>query len=137
VDRLYPLTVDTPGGTNSDAPQSTVWALEDSYLQSIEIIIPDGHVGLTGIRVTQAGTALMPYSITEYLVGNDERLVIPFNGEMTARGLVVETYNQDLIHHKHWLRAVVSDLAAITASRQSAVATVSNLVLSSAPVGLA
>ena len=79
MDRVYPLTVTTPAGTLIGAPQNTAFPLEDNYLVEIEIIVPDGSVGLLGFRILQASQQVFPWNNSYYVTPNNEKIVIPWN----------------------------------------------------------
>lgn len=135
MDRLYQLTVSTPANTAILTPQSTVWRLEDAKLVSVTFLIPDGHSGLTGVRLLQAGQEIVPYSNNDWLVSNNEKIEVSVNAEMTRTGLVVQTYNTDFFPHKHYLRALITDLQASGASAGNAL-TATPVETLSGPLGL-
>lgn len=110
MDRLYLLTVTTPANTTALGELLTDWPLEDSKLGTVQIITPDGHNGLTGIRIIKSGQQIIPWGADSHLVMNAEDLTIPFNDEMQSTGLVIGTYNTDVFDHTHYLRAVITDL---------------------------
>jgi hypothetical protein len=120
VDRLYPLTVVTPKATPIGAPQATPWPLEDANLLRVEITVPSGHNGLTGIRLLWANQQVIPFGNNSYLVANDRTIVVEFNDYMTASGLVVGTYNTDIYDHSHYLLATITDTASARVSNSQA-----------------
>lgn len=130
MDRLYPLSVDTPAGTTPLLPQSTTWRLEDAKLVSVTFVIPDGHSGLTGIRLLQAGQQIVPYSNDDWFVSNDEIIDVPVNMEMTTSGLTVQTYNTDVFTHRHWLRALITDLQAAGSALAAPIPVIASDILS-------
>jgi hypothetical protein len=110
MDRLYQTSVTTPPGTTPAAPQSTPFPLEDANLETVTILIPDGHAGLTGIRVMMANQEIIPWSNSDWLVSNNEVITVTVNSQVTITGLVIETYNLDAFSHSHWVRAAITDL---------------------------
>jgi hypothetical protein len=110
MDRLYLLSALTPKNTPIVTPVSTPWPMEDAHLDRITVIIPDGHAGLTGIRVLWAGTQIIPFSTNVYLTGNDRVVPILFDDYITISGLVIQTYNTDIFDHTFFLEAIISDL---------------------------
>jgi len=110
MNRLFPFTVLTPAGTTQGAPLSTPLPLEDAQLCKVTVIVPDGHVGLTGIRLLQAGQQIIPWSNNYYIIANDRIIEIPVDGEMTNTGLVAVTYNLDVFDHNHYLEILIADL---------------------------
>lgn len=110
--RTIPFDVLTPGGTLIASPQSTPLGLEDAKLNEVRVIIPDGHCGLTGIRLLQSGQQIFPWSNLHYLIGNNRVISFPYTGEITVSGLVAVTYNLDTFNHTHYLEIVIEDITA-------------------------
>jgi hypothetical protein len=103
---VWPVNVTVPLGTPIATPTTTSPNLGDIWIDSIEILIPRGHNGLTGIGIANAGTQLLPYSQTAaYLVGDGDRLTFDFGVEV-ANGLTIQTYNTDIFAHTFYLRIV-------------------------------
>jgi hypothetical protein len=109
MDRLYPINTPTPAGTPIAAPLVTAFPLEDAQLEKITIIIPDGHSGLTGIRILWSGTQIVPFALNYYLTGNDRIIEVKLNSYITVNALSIETYNLDVFAHTFWLEALVTD----------------------------
>lgn len=110
VSRLYPAVVTVPAGTAIAAPFSQAMPMEDGKLVSIRLVIPDGHAGLTGIRFTRAGTQIIPYSETiSWIISNDDKIEIAYDGDMSITGLVAVAYNTDIFDHTFYVLARVDD----------------------------
>jgi hypothetical protein len=109
MDRLYPINTPTPPGTPIAAPIVTPFPLEDAQLEKITIIIPDGHSGLTGIRILWSGTQIVPFALNYYLTGNDRVIEVKLNSYITVNALSIETYNLDIFAHTFWIEALVTD----------------------------
>lgn len=133
-DRFYVNSVTTPANTAVAFPLSTKWALEDAYITIVSIVVPDGHNGLTGIRLLQANQEIIPWSNNAWLIANDEKIDIPYNGEITISGLVIQTYNTDAFDHTHNLRVVVTDQLPNVAAPVSQKNLVDNGLLSNIPI---
>lgn len=131
MQRVYDVAVTTPHGTTPGAPLKTALALEDQYLTSIEIEIPPGHAGTTGIRITRAGTQIIPFTLGSWIIADNRDFVIPVNAEITVTGVVIETYNQGAYDHVHYVRATVIDTPVTPPAVASIVATIPNSVLTS------
>jgi hypothetical protein len=113
MDRTYLFTVTTPAGTPIGAPVTTPMPLEDAGLEALRIVIPAGHVGVTGIRLLRSGQQIFPWANLQYLVGNDRVVDIPFSDNITASGLVAITYNTGTFSHNHYVEVVVKDLPVV------------------------
>src|SRR5215475_13093300 len=110
MDRLYPKSVTTAPHTALVTPLSTPWPIGDfEDLLYIDIIIPDGHNGVTGIKILWSGTQVIPYDDTLFLTGNDEKVHVEVDTYITQNALTIVTYNTDVWPHTHWLRAMVLD----------------------------
>jgi len=125
MDRLFDISVAVPAGTPISAPVIQSWPLDEATLKRIEITIPDGHNGLTGIRILWAGQQIIPWSNNQYLVGSGRTIPVEFNQDITISGLVIEAYNTDVYSHSFYLLATVVDL---TASQMSSTMTGSGAV---------
>jgi hypothetical protein len=109
--RLYETTFTVAAGTALAAPQLVPVALEDAQLESVRIVIPDGHSGFTGLQVRWGGTQVIPFGSGTWITANAEVMDIDWAGEITADGLVLAGYNTDVFDHSFYLRWLVSDLA--------------------------
>lgn len=121
---VYPVNVLCPAGTAIATPTTTKPALGDVWLDSVELRIPVGHRGLTGVYVANNNTAIVPYSSPPtYLIGDDERLTFDI-GDEVATQLSIVTYNTDVFDHTFYFRfsgrpmsvqnAAASTLAPVT-----------------------
>lgn len=107
--RIYTTTFTVPALTQIAAPFSQAIVLDDVVLDAVRIIIPSGHVALTGFAIVWAGTQIAPYGVGTWITGNDEIIDYPFDGEITEFGLSVRGYNLDVFPHSFFLRWLVSD----------------------------
>lgn len=117
--QLRLLKVTTPLGTTQAAPLTTSWNLGNVVLETVEIMIPRGHSGLTGIHIDYQGVALIPFSQPAvFLVAADETITIPVDLEIGA-ALSVVTYNTDVFDHAFYLRALVDVLLGQDTARDT------------------
>lgn len=136
MNRLYPLTIVTPKATLQSAPLVTPWPLEDAYLTSILIQVPDGHAGLTGLRILWSGQQIVPWGNNSYIVSNNEILTIPITSYITASGLTVHTFNTDIYDHSFYLRALITDSLPGAAPPANPAGVYTNAELSSTPTSV-
>jgi hypothetical protein len=128
MSQLWPLTVTVPPGTTLENPLIVPWSLADANLDFIDIIVPDGHSGLTGVAVYWSGTQVVPWGTGTWLVANDEKIHTPVGSYITISGLSVYAYNTGQFEHSFYLRAhvtytttpVVQESGTIGASTQEA-----------------
>lgn len=110
MDRLYyqELTVGPGlGGTTYDIVS---WPLEDNQLKEITIQVPDGHCGLTGVRILRAQQQIVPFANNTYLVSNDRTFTYTFDDEISSSGLQIMGLNSDIFSHTFYCTALVTNL---------------------------
>lgn len=107
--RLRTRVVTTPAGTASSAPQQIIWQIGRGVLGKLDVVIPAGHAGLTGIAIVWGGRQIVPYEGGEWIVGNDDEITIELELYVDS-SVVVTTYNTDVWDHSHYLRAYMHDL---------------------------
>jgi hypothetical protein len=110
-ERVRTLVVNTPASTAEASPQSTTWELGQGYVARVDVVIPSGHVGLTGVRLLWGGRVVMPYEEGEWLTGNDDEVTVALELYTGLGRLVVETYNLDeAFTHSHHLRGYITSI---------------------------
>ena len=106
--QLRTLKVTTPAGTAQATPQTTTFNVGNVILERLEIMIPPGHSGLTGIHVDHQGMPLVPFGLPPaFLIASRETIGVDVGFEVGA-ALSVVTYNTDTFDHSHYLRAFVN-----------------------------
>lgn len=105
--------VTTPADTLEAAPQTTSWTVGVGALRRLEVVIPDGHVGLTGFALRWGGRQIVPYEAGEWITGNDDEVHVDLDIYTGVGVVAVVTFNtDDAFPHSHHLRAFVEDLGA-------------------------
>lgn len=110
--RVYSLSITVPAGTAINSPISTTWPLEDNTLSTIDLTIPDGHNGYTGIRMLRSQQQVYPWGNNSYLTANGRSFTVSVNQELTESKLVILTYNTGFYDHTFYLQATITDLSA-------------------------
>lgn len=105
------LEVETPANTLETAPQVTTWTVGATTLRRLEVTIPVGHNGLTGIAFRFAGTRVVPFGEGEWLVGNDSTRVFEPDLQLAGGRLDVVTFNTGEYPHSHHLIAHLESLS--------------------------
>lgn len=113
MDRYYPLEVTVPASTAELTPFSVTLPLENALLIDIEVIIPDGHLGQTGVRILQSQQQILPWGNRSWLRGNGYSRIFQVNGEIGARSISVQGYNIDFRQHVFLLRFHLRDLGDV------------------------
>ncbi len=105
-----PFTATVAAGTPIAAPTTFTPGLEPGVLEAIELQIPPGHSGLTGIRFTQSRQQIVPYSNTiAWIIGDNLDLSFPVDMEVDT-GLQVVAYNTGNFSHSFFLRFRIRQL---------------------------
>lgn len=135
--RIYPLNVTVPAGTLPANPQVTPWVTEDNIMASIELDIPPGHNGLTGIRIMKGDVQLVPWGRGSWVIGNDIDHTFPIGVFMPTGDITVQAYNQGAYSHTFYLRVQMDTYippGTTTASRAGEAIPVSADTTSSDPL---
>lgn len=104
------VNVTVAAGTAQAAPATTAWSLGNVVVETLEVMIPRGHAGLTGVHVDYQGVTLLPWGEPpSFLVANDETITVPLDLEIGAP-LSVVAYNLDSFSHTFYWRALVDVL---------------------------
>lgn len=113
AERLALTSISTPKRT---ATLTTAWSLGDCILDEVHIIIPAGHIGLTGIRITYQGVPIVPWNSTTLLVGDNEVVKLPVGLHLTKALSVITQNNDTTVAHTHYLRGLYHDTPLVTDS---------------------
>lgn len=105
--QYWPLKVTVPAGTPASGPVTQSWPIVQGHLKAIEIDVPPGHAGLTGIAVTYCGVQIFPWELTGFLIPVATRYTVEWDDEIMATQLAVQAFNTDRYNHVFYLRAEV------------------------------
>lgn len=106
--RIYSLTVTVPAGTAIAAPVTVPWVTEDNVIESIEIMIPPGHNGQTGVRIVKGDVQILPYGAMTWITGNDYYRNFTVGDFTPTTDLTVQAYNTGAYPHSFYLRMEVT-----------------------------
>lgn len=108
--------VTTMPRTAAANPLITPINLGDVLLHSVQLRIPSGHSGATGIAIRLPTVSIIPWGdLTTWVVGDDDRLDFEY-GQEVGSGLMVATYNTGSFEHSHYLRFVNTPISAAIAT---------------------
>lgn len=102
--RVFSITVVVPAGTLLTSPLSTPWVTEDNTIVSIEIEIPPGHNGQTGIRLLKGDVQILPFGSNSWIIANDTDKTFPIGSYVPTGDLIIQTYNTGIYSHSFYLR---------------------------------
>lgn len=111
ANRIESFDVLVPAGTAKSAPQTTSVAFADGQLVRVELDVPSGHNGLTGIQILAATGQFIPYTEGAFLVANDHLFGWDVIGIIDTGSFQARCYNTDVFDHSFHLRFSVLDFA--------------------------
>lgn len=119
MDRYYAINVLTAAGTQKTFSIITKVLLENALLVDIGVLIPSGHGGLTGVRILSSNQLVLPFNGGAYIIADNYDHIFPVGTEIGVRSISIETYNEDVYDHTHYLKFHLTDLAPTGVSSPS------------------
>lgn len=93
------FTVSIPAGTLSTAPQVTDLSMPARLVREVRVRIPPGPAGTVGFALAASGVAVVPWNAGQWLVGNDETIVLPLADQITSGAWQLRAYNVGVFAH--------------------------------------
>lgn len=109
-ERYYPLDLVVPAGTTEAAPLTVDVPLEDALLVDIEIIVPGGHKGFTGIKIRQSSQQVLPWGNNNWIIADSWSRVFDMDTEIGSQSISVQAFNTDFYDHTFYLRFHIREL---------------------------
>lgn len=111
--RVEAFTVSTPKSTTKAAPRTTALTFTPGVVVWVEVVIPTGHIGQTGIALAYGGQQVIPEGTGVYIVSNGETLHWSLDDMPTGNRWQAVTYNLDPTNgHNHYLRFGIREFVA-------------------------
>ena len=107
--RVYNIAFTVPAGTPKANPISAPWVTEDNTIVDIELEVPPGHNGQTGLRVMKGDVQLLPWSAGTFMVVNNYNRVFPVNAYLPTSDVTLQGYNTGQYPHTFFLRMTMED----------------------------
>lgn len=111
--RIETGTVTATAGTTVAAPSTVDLSFPPGDVDELEIVIPAGHAGLTGIAIGQGGQVVIPATAGEYIVGDNDVIRWPLDGFLDNGSWFAQVYNLDVFDHQWFLRFLVTETALV------------------------
>lgn len=104
-------------GTPASAWTLTPAGISTVMLHRMEVRIPPGHQGFTGLALIDSGSFIIPYAAgaAAWLIGDDDRLVYPYERELGAN-VNLATYNTGTFVHAWQVRLIYTPMSAVAAT---------------------
>lgn len=116
--RVESFKVSVPAGRRLTNPKVYDLSFLPGIVRELELVIPNGHAGLTGIRITAAHTPLIPVTVGQWISSNDEIIRWPLENYIESGNWGALAYNEDLYPHSFYVRFLVDPpRSAATAAR--------------------
>jgi hypothetical protein len=113
--QVYAFPVTVAAGTPSTAPTAVDVSFPQAIVTEVQIIVPDGHAGLTGIALQQAHQAVIPKNAGHFIVSNDEKLSFPLEDFLDNGNWQALVYNTDIYGHTFYLRFLCATIGTAVA----------------------
>lgn len=115
ADRVELFAVSCPAGTAQANAIETDLSFAPGIVVGVEIIIPSGHAGYTGLAIAQAHSIVIPASGSVWIIGDDDEIKWPLDGYLNSGSWSAFTYNTDVTNgHSWYLRFLVNEIPSVT-----------------------
>ena len=101
-------------GTPAAAYVTVPAGIATVMLHRLEVRIPPGHQGFTGLALVDSGTFVLPYSAgtPAWIIGDDDLLNYAYERELGAN-VAFAAYNTGTFHHAWQVRMIYTPMSAI------------------------
>ena len=101
-------------GTAATAYTTTAVGIERVLLHRMEVRIPAGHQGTTGIALIDSGAFVIPYvgHGPGWLIGDDDELEYAYERELGSN-VKLATYNTGTFNHAWQVRLIYTPMSAV------------------------
>lgn len=116
-DRVNLPAVTCPPGTLQVNAIETDLSFPPGRLVGLEIVIPPGHAGATGLAIAQAHQIVIPTQGTQWLVGDDDIIRWDYKDVLGSGQWSAFTYNLDLANSHTWFfRMLIAENSTVVSS---------------------
>jgi hypothetical protein len=117
ADRVQLFQVTCAANTPQSAATETLCYFNPGNVIHIEVLVPAGHAGLTGLALAQSHQIVIPYSGATWLISDAETIGFDWTDTLQNGAWSMFTYNTDtLLSHSWFLRFFVNELGSATAA---------------------
>lgn len=112
VQRIEVFTVAVPKKTLKATPATTALPFTDGVVVWLEVVIPTGHIGQTGIRLAYGGQQVIPDTAGAFITSNGETIHWDLDQYPTGGQWQAQAYNTDTVNaHNFYLRFGIRELS--------------------------
>lgn len=121
--RVEIFQVTAAAGTQQAAAAETILEMTPGIVRQLEIVIPPGHAGLTGIAIAQAHQIILPRKGNVWIIGDDDKITWPLENFLDADTWSAFAYNTDAVFpHSWYLRFLLDEIEAPIATGSTPIA---------------
>lgn len=102
--RVYEGALTVPAGTPQSAPATFVIPMPNGHIADVNLVVPNGHNGLTGFQLILSGTPIIPYGGASFLVANDYDKSWDIDQDFNEGQVVMAGFNTDIFAHTFYCR---------------------------------
>lgn len=118
ANRVESFAVTVAAGTAQASAVTTDVSFADGQVTRVELDVPPGHTGHTGIQILAAKGQFIPYTLGAFLVADDHDFQWDVVGVIDTGSFQVKCYNTDAFAHTFYLRFSVLDFAYVPSGDQ-------------------
>lgn len=109
--RIESPRVTFPANTPQATPVTVAFTWIEGIVSLIEMDIPPGPSGLVGFIITQSGNQIIPHTIGQFIVADDQFFSWPIEDFPTGAKWAVTGYNTDQYPHTIQFHFHINELA--------------------------
>lgn len=115
--RVEISSVTCPANTTQANALEVNISFNPGIVREVEIVIPAGHAGVTGLALAQAHQIIIPSSGNIWIIGDDDVLRWPLDGYMNTGSWSAFVYNTDFANaHTWYFRWLIDEILLTTQS---------------------
>lgn len=108
AERVAHFTVTAPASTPQASPLEVALTFAPAVVDTVEIVVPSGHAGLTGIALAQGHRAIIPEQTGTFIIADDEVIRWPLEGYLNNGAWQAFVFNTDVFGHSWHVRFLLS-----------------------------
>ncbi len=129
ANRVESFAVVCTAGTLSTSPATIDTSFDDGNVVRVELDVPAGHSGYTGVQILAAGAQYLPKTDGVYLIADDHQFGWDTLVTIDTGAWSLRCYNEDSFDHTFYVRFSVLDFGFTAAPAPPAVLTPTPLLV--------
>lgn len=113
VQRVQAFSLSVPKSTTKAAPATAALTFPDGQVVWVEIVIPTGHIGQTGVALSYGGQQVIPEDAGTWITSNGETIHWDLDDFPTGSQWQAKAFNLDRVNaHGFYFRFGIRELVA-------------------------